>query len=382
MRATLRIVTFVVCFLLGALVVWVSAEIALWKSGATRSAMALDVMPGIRKWKREVRQDHGPLRIAFLGDSVLMGEPGWPSVPSATQRALRFQDGPVRGANVHDLAWPAWGPAGQYCLVDELIEAHPDVVVLEMNLRTLGPRPLGSLGYPEFSGFVRTRRLLEAALLPLSFAGITLNRMLFYRLLVANGAEGLWQALLDRQARLFNVRAVLEPYLDEKRKSRAYQERRAFILMDGIRKSYVNGKPRATLSAAKDVLGSALAGLDASYDRVRVFDAVLREFRRAGLPVLVWVAPVNVDHLRSIGISTERLKTTVATLRRVTERRGAEFVDFHAVFHDDVFRDGGDHLNFAEEPNGTVRLGERLAAAIAAMRPVQRRRWREADALQ
>ena len=99
--------------------------------------------------------------------------------------------------------------------------------------------------------------------------------------------------------------------------------------------------------------------------RLRIFEALIKTYRRAGVPVLVWVPPLNIEQLRDLGLSVEGLNETVTVLRHLAEANGASLIDLHALLPDAAFLDSSDHFTVAGKPNGTAIVGVALARALA-----------------
>lgn len=351
------------------LTVWVLAEIVVILSQAERASIPLDIIDSLRPWQQALREDRVHERIALLGDSVLASVVGDPSLPSATEAALRSRGDRHARAAIHTLWFPAWSPVTEYFLADEILRARPDRIVLELNLRALGPGALEVFTYPELSGWIEARHLPEAALLPLSQGELTLNRMLFYQLLVGCHLEGLWAHVVDRQARIYEMRTPVELRVDQALDRTEAFERHLSVAVPLLTEGLLPGKNRSNAASLRKVLGTALSGIDGTEPRVRVLLALIDRFERAGKPTLVWVAPVNVEHIRSVGISTDGLDRTTNVLRRLVMAHGAAFFDFHSVVSDDGFLDHGDHLRSKGTPAMTEVIGTLLAAAIARTAP-------------
>jgi hypothetical protein len=259
---------------------------------------------------------------------------------------------------------------GEYCVSDDLIEAKPNLIAFELNLRALQPGPLGPFSYAEFSGWIHPRRLPEAAFLPLSEAQITLDKLLLYRSLVASHSEDAWRTLLDRQAKLVNARDLLEGYIERRTGVSSSTERRLAAAAHGYARMLVPGTPFASVSHTEAMLGAVLRGVDPKSSRLTLLHVLLGEFHAAGIPTLVWVSPVNVEHMRSLGLSMDGLDRSMENIRFVVESTGATFLDLHDVLPRDAFRDSGDHYTFDGRPNGTAIVGARLGAAIKRALPV------------
>jgi hypothetical protein len=373
-------VGFVLSFLASASSVWLLSGALLALVGSSRRPLVVDIYPQARKWRRSMQRDRVHDRVALIGDSVLLSDWG-NSVPTQVRHGLSLRSPPLM--NVQALGWPGLGPISEYCLADEIIAARPDLIVLEVNLRGFVAGPLGSAGYPELAGHIETKRLFEAATLPLSDAGITLDRLLFYRALVAFGFEPAWIDVLDRQARLVHERDELELWIDARMGSKARSERKVALGIVAYARSLVPGRNRATRARLQKNLWPAFEGVSPETGRLRVLAATLRTFRKAGIPVLVWLAPANVEHFRYLGLDVEGLQRSAAAVRQVVEGAGASFVDLHWLLPDEGFADSSDHVTVGGAFDGAAVLGDRLALEITkAMRSLGERRSNGQHALQ
>jgi hypothetical protein len=362
---------FVLSFLASAASVWLLSGALLALVGSSRRPLVVDIYPQARKWRRSMQRDRVHDRVALIGDSVLLSD--WAnSVPVQVRHGLSLRA--PRLVNVQSLGWPGLGPIAEYCLADEIIAAGPDLIVLEVNLRGFVAGPLGSAGYPELAGHIETGRLLEAATLPLSDGGITLDRLLFYRALVASGLEQSWIDVLDRQARLVHERDRLEEWIDATAGRKGRLERKVALGIVAYARSLVPGRNRATRARLQKNMWPAFEGVSPDTARLRVLGATLRTFRKAGIPVLVWLAPANVEHFRYLGLNVEGLAHSAAAVRQVVEGAGASFVDLHWLLPDEAFADSSDHVTMGGPVDGAAILGDRLALEIMkAMRNVPSR---------
>jgi hypothetical protein len=368
--SAVRATSMAVAFVFSAALSWTAVDAAVTAASLPPSVIGQDFVDGVQAWRRQLRQIHRDrTRVALLGDSVLGAPPGERSVADAINASVGARGTRGRRVELHQLSWPGWGIAAQYFLADEIVRGHPDRIMLELNMRGLGPASAGDLSHPELAGLVRTNRLAEAAWLPLSDAGVTLDQLLFYRLLVANHLDGDWASLRRQQADAFRLRGPVENWLDSALGSTAFHDRtlaEALCLFDRL---LVPGKNRERKNVLKRSLGNALAGIPAGHPRLQLLRALLERFHRARIPTVVWVAPVNVEHVRSEGLPLDGLEASVATLRGVVESAGAGFVDFHALLPDRAFRDAGDHVTSEGDGNGTSVLGEHLAQVLLWSEP-------------
>lgn len=362
-----RWIAFTVAFASGASGVWLSSGVVLDASGATRQPMTLDILYDLRRWQERTVVEFLHQRVALVGDSVLLADVGTKPVGMEVARAFRLRGERSLRPTFQTLAWPGLGPIAEYCLADEIVDARPNVVVLEANLRGLRGGPLGPIGFPELAGYIRSARLLEAMSLPLADAGITLDRLLFYRAIVAGGFERERVELLDRQARALHLRDKLEEAVEAKMGSRALFDRRLSIAIGGYSQSLVHGRNRAQERELMKALDAAVGGLSPDSARLRVLAATVRSIRKAGIPVLVWVAPVNVEYLQSIGVRVDGIARSVAAIRTAVVGAGAAFADLHWLLPDAAFRDSGDHVTTEGPVDGSAILGSRLASEIAPL---------------
>ncbi len=126
------------------------------------------------------------------------------------------------------------------------------------------------------------------------------------------------------------------------------------------------------------VYGQALAGVDSDHPVLLLFGAALRTFTQAGIRVLVYVVPVNVEHLRRVGLESQGgLARTVEAVRRVAKGAGADFLDLHDFLPDAAFRDPSGHFTYDGEIDGATLVAERIARALQELpgvtRPVAQR---------
>jgi hypothetical protein len=367
LRAWLRGASFFIAFALGSLLVWKAGAAVTIISGVPRPSMTLDLFPRLNEWRNNLVQEDAARRVGMIGDSMVFTEGPGTSMPEWVGRELEKHEGSEHAA-LHVLSFPAWSTIGEYCMVDEFARARPTVLVLELNLRLLGPAPLGAFAYTELAGFIADSRIREAAFLPLSQAGITLSRLLFNRVLIKSRLGPEWNLLLERQARLFNGRAPLERWLDAKTHRTAYEQRRIDwgIALSGRYLVRRRWGARDSLPQVRAALGDVLDGIGNSHPRLVVLAAMLAQFHRRHIPVLVWISPINMEHLRSLGLSVEGVERSMVTIRALVEESGAHLLDLHDLLPDASFSDSGDHYTFEGPSSGRELVGTEIGRAIAA----------------
>jgi len=303
-------------------------------------------------------------RIAFLGDSTATYYPGLHAVPAQLQRAL----GPLRrdgmSARVYSFGFPAMGPFEYYFLADLVLSARPDQVVLSFNLAAPSERWRRIYARPELAGWIAAARLLEAVRLPLHWVGVSLDDLLLYTGIVHSGASETWWWLRREHARVQKGWDTLQAHLGQKAPARA--ERNAAFEPGA-------GLSRFGRSRIRELYGSSLDGLNADHPVLRLMAAAVHSFVGAGVPVVVYVVPANVDLFERLGVLDEAgLGVTLANLRRSVEGAGGVLVDLHALLPDAGFRDAGGHFEFEAPLDGPRLVAERLAPVIRE-RAVRRR---------
>jgi hypothetical protein len=180
------------------------------------------------------------------------------------------------------------------------------------------------------------------------------------------GLEGLWGSLIDRQARVLNSWGIFEGWTEKVTGVASMNERRMAIWNATVSARTTPGKPGPNRVHVEMMLSAGLSGDGyRGSHRVEMLAALLRGLERAGIPVLVWVSPVNVEHVRSLGLSTDGLGRSIAALRKVARDSGAEFLDLHEALPGSAFRDAGDHYTVAGPDSGTSLVAAPLARAIS-----------------
>jgi hypothetical protein len=170
----------------------------------------------------------------------------------------------------------------------------------------------------------------------------------------------------DRQVKLYDVREPLETALDSALSRKALIERKLRIGLVRMARAMVPGKNRSPGVMLRQVFGNVLEGVDESQPRVKYLVSTLDRLREANIPTLLWIAPINVDHMREEQVATEPIARSAATLARLAQAHGATLVDLHAVLRDAEFRDYSDHIQSIGTPPATQRIGRLLARVIAS----------------
>ena len=96
------------------------------------------------------------------------------------------------------------------------------------------------------------------------------------------------------------------------------------------------GSPeRKTESLARWPYAAALAGAGPEHPVVRVLRATLELFASTGFHVLVYIVPINVEHLEALGLLDRAgLGRTLESVRQVVLASGASLLDLHHLLPD------------------------------------------------
>lgn len=326
-------------------------------------AVGLNLVPQLLTGLDEIRtgrEGTTERHVAFFGDSISISMPGGTTVPHALRRALGA------GFEVHSLAALGTGPFDYYFLADRIAEAEPDLVVIAFSLQSFGDF-FRSLSRERLSGWVAPRRLLQVAIAPTHWIGLTADDLLMNALIVSVSGGEVWRQLVVEQARLGAARAELAAWLGE---TFGRNGPRWFALTQAAstrRRTHVPEADRDRYNAASERrhYGAALDRLDADHPALRVLADTVRTLGEAGIPVLVYMNPVNVEHLHAVGVLDDgRLHQTLATVERVIHAAGADYLDLHDLLGDAAFRDAAGHLGPPADPEGPAQIAEAVAVRI------------------
>jgi hypothetical protein len=304
-------------------------------------------------------------RVLFLGDSLAVDTKG-PDTSMPARLAQKLANAPTDGSEIELVAFtgPALGLFSHYFLSQRVMERDPDQIVLALNLRWFSKRWRAD-ERSQLAGWLPAGRWPEALALPLHAAGVSADRLFFYRALVAVGAFDAWYWLQRQQVRLAYAYWSAARWLQEVSGVEAGLDFRARHKQAELRRDKTAAF-RATPYATRSLLGPALQGLEPDDPALRVLDALLRRFEEAGIALVVYVAPINVEHLSSIdAYDAEGMSVTMQRIEDVSPRRGAAFLDLHALLPDAAFADHLDHLVQDAEPEGSRAVADRLAPVIA-----------------
>jgi hypothetical protein len=303
--------------------------------------------------------------VLFLGDSLAIDTKG-PDTSIPVRLAQNLAEARPGELTVELVAYtgPGLGLFSHYFLSRRVIDREPDQIVLAVNLRSFSKRWRAD-ERSQLAGWLPAEGWPEALALPLHAVEVSADRLFFYRALVALGAFDAWHWLQREQVRLAYAYWSAARWLQAAARVENGLTFRMLHKQAELRRDKTSAF-RATPYATHTLLGPALRGLASGDPGLEVLDALLRRFEEAGIAVLVYVAPINVEHLTSIGAyDAQGMARTGTRIEAVSQRRGAGFLDLHDVLPDAAFADHLDHLMQDVEPEGSRALADRLAPLVA-----------------
>lgn len=307
--------------------------------------------------------------VLFLGDSTVGVYRGAANVPERLDRLLRPEIGVADGTQAGS------GYAVYYLAADLIRHARPDALVVNLNLGTFG-RTFSEAFRPFRLGvasWLSSRRLLDAAWVPLGDVGITADALLFRVGVNRLGLRAAWGWVEDLQSRFVQLREQLDAAVTERMGSIPEQRWRAMTSLHNriavrLHPDHVEEPERLRREALWSVFGAPLTGLSPDDPNLARVTAFLCEMRDAGIPTLVYVNPTNVDQLYEVGASDPAtLAASLALIRERVEACGTRFVDLHAIFRDEVFRDAIGHMRADEGFDAPQRIALELAPHVREM---------------
>lgn len=261
-----------------------------------------------------------PKVVAFIGDSSTMD--------LRDGHTAEQEYGTIARRHLDDLGIGLWmirayGNAidTEYLLADQMIVRRPQAAVLIVNLQAFSDR-FSFFRHPDRAHWIALSTVPEALWLPLEDAGVAASELLLGPLI--------------RMARLCEASDAAGAF------------RELFRARFGFR------GPDVVVPAAR-VEDRYPTALDRSYWGVQVYEAFVRKFERAGIPLLVVIQPVHVELLKETG-GYERLgiDSSLNLLKEIAERHGAGVLDLSELLPEAQFYDTATHFTI----EGTVAVAD------------------------
>jgi hypothetical protein len=328
----------------------------------------LDVLVPIDEGLAAIEEAHKRPKgqqVAYLGDSLVVGYPPRRTVPERLQQSLDAKTG--EGLfEVHTLASPGMGPFDFYFIADRVATAGPDLVILPINLTSFSKPWRNTFARPQLAALLPAHRVPQALLLPFDWIGLTADRLFTYFAIGQLGGLDAWHELSREQALTGNRRKSLAQVVGKRWGDNADTRFALGALRYFQRLWNIEGTQRFTSEGIAQRYGPTLRGLSTDDPTLRVLEATIRIFRRYDVDVLVYVNPTNVEHMKLVGALDEAgLEHSIDSIREVSIRAGARFVDLHALLKDDGFRDAAGHFNVKEDgPDGPAIVAGTLAPVV------------------
>jgi hypothetical protein len=297
-------------------------------------------------------------RIIVLGDSTVSEYPRGRSVPDSLRKLLRKKASRV--IEVISLAIPGMSGLEYYAFADRIAATRPDQVVIPINLASLSVHWRSEFDRVESLGWIPPSRLPDLLTRPFYAWNLTFDRTLMYMGIVGLELSKSWQRYGEEQVRAVHGlhrlrRALLEPNLR--------------TLPDGLPfyrlpfHTEIDNRPNRL--HVESIYGEAFAGAEPDHPVVQMLAGALEIYQRAGIHVLAYVVPMNVEHFERIGFDTRTgTQKTIETLRNMVESRGGTFLDLHRFFPDMAFKDLGGHFLQEEGFDGAALLSARLVPEL------------------
>ena len=142
--------------------------------------------------------------------------------------------------------------------------------------------------------------------------------------------------------------------------------------LPGFRLPFEKGNSKRSNRRYVDSLyGGAMAGIPPDHPVVQMLAGALEIYQRAGVRVLAYSVPMNVEHFEDVGFETRTgTQKTIAMLRDLVESRGGTFLDLHRMFPDKAFKDLGGHFLQEEGFDGAMLLARELTPELLRNYPL------------
>jgi len=360
---------FVLGFTIAATLVFALILALLGPISARHGQIPILVMQKVHKNLGVLAKAKGPkhkLTVAFLGDSTVDDYPPGEKVTDFFRKALNREYRLQPPIVVSSLAFSAMGPASYYFLADRIIETKPDLIVWEVSLTHASERWYRALPRPQLAGWMAPERIPATLGMPIEHIGLTADELLFYSLLVQTGQEDTWAEVLKQLSRVDKVRAILEEKASAYVGSRA--EYRFFLnlaLTNLQNLQLPENAKRYNKQGEIDHFGSVLDGIGRDHPALRFVSESIHLFNDAKIPVLVYLNPINVQHLRNLGlIRPPEFGETLGSFKAAVDESGGIFLDLHQLFPDSHFSDMSGHFRHDDEIQAQAELANKLAKFV------------------
>lgn len=308
-------------------------------------------------------------QAVILGDSMIL--PGQDmeygdAIPAQITRKLKDGAPPGVEPKLYRMAIPGAGYSLFYFFADEIVRMRPRMVVYEFNANTLSDSWHVKWARPDNISRIGFERVPEALMLPLDRLGVTADRMLWTVTCVELGCGKLWNRVQRAQLSVAELYLRARDAIESETGWRAnHSMRRLRQLGHRSAQVGVDRSRRRTAEQYREVLDTALDGAPADHVGFQLLAVTVRRLVEAGIPVLVYATPLNVENMRERGVwDPVGMQQTMTNLADVVQAEGGHFVDLHDLLPDDGFRDASSHMTFRGKGSGQDLLADRLASLM------------------
>jgi hypothetical protein len=308
----------------------------------------------------------GLQRIAMLGDSTVDSYSGKKKIPVRLEEALRRSAREPESLMVMNLSFPALGSTSYYFLADRIIESRPDLVVWEVSLTHASERWRRKIPRPELAGWMAPRRIPGTLSMPIQDIGLTADELFLYQLIVQLEAGETWRDWLVNLSRVDKVRRELEEWISSITERKPEKRFLMISALKAMAKLREGGElDRYNRAGEIEHFGKVLNGIDKNHPTLRFIAATARLFQESGVPLFVYLNPINIEHLEKVGVLDDgNIQQTVDAFRASVTGEGVRFLDLHDRFPDDHFLDMAGHFRHDDGFEAQTMLAHLLADFI------------------
>ncbi len=301
-------------------------------------------------------------RLVLMADSMAVGYAPEDQLNIRLKEVVKHRAPGDLAIDVRSLATLGMTPFDYYFLADFVAATEPDIVLYGLNLSTFGAPTRQTLSKPEFAAFVHPRRVGEALAMPIYWAGLTADRLLFYVAMIRGRLLDRWMATRRSQAQVDTAFRALHVSTGNGLGTDPFETLERAGRRRLLGEWRVNGvKPRLSLAGIEAQFGPALHGIASDHPVLAALGATVKILAERGATVLVYVHPINIDHFRTMAaLDQAGLAETIRSARSVVLDAGGDLLDLHALFPDDMFGDASGHFSCEVDRHGPQSLAEHL----------------------
>jgi hypothetical protein len=355
---------------LGAALVVAGLAHALERADLPVPAIQADVAIQVQRSLERVRaaRERGETgQMLVLGDSMLLPGSGERPGRTLSERLARLLRPGTARAPIHTIAVPGGSYTTFYFFAGEIAASRPEQVVIELNPAAFAKTwRTGNWARTDLVGWLGAERVPEALTLPLERLAITTDELLWKVACVELGAAPVWAWLQRQQLGVAALRDRASKSLSVSTGWRARLKLQFGASMGRLgRERLKTTPPRMSAEGHRNLHSDALAGIPSGDVSIELLAATVRELSEAGASVFVYITPINVEHMRGLGLYDEQgFRTTARHNEQAVVAAGGRFLDLHDLLPDAAFRDAPGHLTNERPVDGAEILARRLASEL------------------